>query len=243
MNIQDIQLDLDKSPSVWKWVTIGQGDKAGTTIRATVYDNGAAAALAGMSARFEMRMPNATYFEDTNCTVSGNVITYVVDESHAALYAGGGSEAYFALYDGDTAIYSTERFHVRVARAASDGANPGRAWTNGIEEWLEDASDELDGYVASADARVGATINAANAAVEGMRSDVDGAIEDTEDVIGRAESAIDAMGDISELAVPLMSSDVRGGAKLGTGLRLDDGHLSVEPISVASVHAITGIGA
>jgi hypothetical protein len=214
MNIQDIQLDINKSPSVGKWVTIGQGDKGGTTIRATVYDNGAAAALAGMSARFEMRMPNATYFEDTNCTVSGNVITYVVDESHAALYAGGGSEAYFALYDGDTAIYSTERFHVRVARAASDGANPGRAWTNGIQEWLDDASDTLDD-----------------------------AVSDTEDVIGRAESAIDAMGDISELAVPLMSADIRGGAKLGTGLRLDDGHLSVEPISVASVHAITGIGA
>ena len=227
MNIQDIRLDINKSPRVGKWVTIGQGDKGGTTIRATVYDNGAAAALTGMSARFELRMPNATYFEDANCTVSDNVITYVVDESHAALYAGGESEAYFSLYEGETAIYSTERFHVRVARAASDGANPGRAWTNGIEEWLEDASDTLDDAVADANSRVGATINAANAAVEQMRSDVDEAISDTEGVIGRAEDAIDAMGDISELAVPLMSPDTRGGAKLGNGLEIEDGKLRV----------------
>lgn len=227
MNIQDVRLDIDKKTGVAQWVTIGQGDKGGTTIRATVFDNDVAATLTGMSARFELRMPNATYFEDTNCTISGNVITYVVDESHAALYAGGENVAYFALYDGETAIYSTERFHVRVARAASDGANPGHAWTNGIEEWLEDASDTLDDAVADANSRVGATINAANAAVEQMRSDVDEAISDTEEVIDRAEDAIDAMGDISEQAVPLMSADVRGGAKLGSGLEIENGKLRV----------------
>lgn len=166
MNIQDVRLDIDKKTGVAQWVTIGQGDKGGTTIRATVFDNGVAAALTGMSARFELRMPNATYFEDTNCTISGNVITYVVDESHAALYAVGENVAYFALYEGETAIYSTERFHVRVARAASDGANPGTAWTNGIEEWLEDASDTLDAAVQAAqDAIEGKSITSATVTV------------------------------------------------------------------------------
>lgn len=49
----------------------------------------------------------------------------------------------------------------------------------------------------------------------------------TEAAERRIDDAIDAMGDISELAVPLMSSDVRGGAKLGDGLALSDGVLSV----------------
>ena len=37
--------------------------------------------------------------------------------------------------------------------------------------------------------------------------------------------AIEAVGDISELAVPLMSDVVRGGAKLGSGLKVDAGAL------------------
>lgn len=37
--------------------------------------------------------------------------------------------------------------------------------------------------------------------------------------------AIEAVGDISELAVPLMTADVRGGAKLGDGLHVEDGAL------------------
>jgi hypothetical protein len=35
------------------------------------------------------------------------------------------------------------------------------------------------------------------------------------------------MGDISGLAVPLMSADVRGGAKLGNGLEIENGKLRV----------------
>ena len=145
MNIQDVRLDIDKKTGVAQWVTIGQGDKGGTTIRATVFDNDVAAALTGMSARFEMRMPNATYFEDTNCTINGNVITYVVDESHAALYAGGESVAYFALYDGETAIYSTERFHVRVLRSARDGTAPAESWSSVIDELIDELGDAIEG--------------------------------------------------------------------------------------------------
>jgi hypothetical protein len=43
-----------------------------------------------------------------------------------------------------------------------------------------------------------------------------------------ANAAIEAMGDISELAVPEMTSNVRGGAKLGTGLSVVDGTLNVD---------------
>lgn len=48
----------------------------------------------------------------------------------------------------------------------------------------------------------------------------------------------EAMSDISELAVPLMSADTRGGAKLGSGLAVSDGALSVSPIPDASIDSV-----
>ena len=227
MNEQHVSLDISKSQGVAKLVRIGQGDRSGTTIVATVYDNGTAFDMTGMAAKFLMRTPGNGYVEDAHVNVSGNTLTYVVDEEHCAATAGVTDECYFQILQGETVIASTARFSMHVLRAAMQGADPSRAWTNGIEEWLDEASDTLDDAVADANSRVGATINAANAAVEGMRSDVDEAISDTEEVIGRAEDAIDAMGDISEQAVPLMSADVRGGAKLGRGLEVVDGALRV----------------
>ena len=46
----------------------------------------------------------------------------------------------------------------------------------------------------------------------------------------RAEAAIEAIGDISELTVPLMSSTTRGGATIGNGLTVDGGALSIGDI-------------
>lgn len=65
----------------------------------------------------------------------------------------------------------------------------------------------------------------------------------TQSAHGLMSAADKAKLDGIQQDVPIMSPTTRGGAKLGTGLLLDDEHLSVEPISVASVHAITGIGA
>lgn len=42
--------------------------------------------------------------------------------------------------------------------------------------------------------------------------------------------AIEAVGDISELAVPLMSDSTRGGAKVGPGLIVEDGALSSKTV-------------
>lgn len=44
--------------------------------------------------------------------------------------------------------------------------------------------------------------------------------------IAEVDAAIEAIGEISVLAVPLMSSDVRGGAKLGSGFALTSGTLN-----------------
>ena len=47
-----------------------------------------------------------------------------------------------------------------------------------------------------------------------------------------AQAAIDAIGDIASVSVPLMSSSTRGGAMLGAGLEITDGALSVDPDSI-----------
>ena len=56
----------------------------------------------------------------------------------------------------------------------------------------------------------------------------------------RINAAIEAIGDISELAVPLMSADTRGGAKLGNGLAVTDGALAVGAIAKPTSGAVFG---
>lgn len=99
-----------------------------------------------------------------------------------------------------------------------------------IANATEDIRDELTQDIASALAQVGAATNAANTAAADASTATSAANAATQAATSaseRAEDAIDAMGDISEQAVPLMSPDVRGGAKLGNGLEIEDGKLRV----------------
>lgn len=192
MNVQDIILDIDKRTSPLNVIRIGQGDKGGTTIRAHVYDNGVTANLSGMTARFNMRLPDsAHYVRDLRCTVSGNVITYVVDESKAASVPGVTHVAYFDILQDSNVIYSTERFTVDVLRSALDETMPAESW----------------------DAAVEAAIENANSAAEDAREAAGGTI-------------------------PLMRTDLRGGAKLGDGLAVgSDERLSVVALTSSEIEA------
>ena len=107
MNTQEIRLDLDKRVTVSERVVIGQGDKGGTTIVAHIFDHGVAYDLTGKSAMFEMRIPKQTEYVRDNCTVSGNTITYIVDEEHAAAAYGTTDCAYFDILIGN----DINRFH------------------------------------------------------------------------------------------------------------------------------------
>lgn len=70
-------------------------------------------------------------------------------------------------------------------------------------------------------------------------ADVSDATESAEDAADRAEAAVEAIGDITVLAVPLMSADTRGGARLGIGLALDaDGRLNLIPTTVNSLGGV-----
>ena len=196
MNVQDINLDIDKRLSPSSVIRIGQGDKSGTTIRAHIYDNGVAASLSGMSARFNMQLPNTThYVRDTNCTVNGNVITYVMDEEHAASVAGTTDVAYFDVLQGSSVIYSTGRFSIDVLRSVIDGATPSEGWDSAIDEAIDNANEAAD----EARAAAGGTI-------------------------------------------PLMASNMRGGAKLGDGLAISSEVLSVAPLTTAQIDTVANDG-
>lgn len=145
MNTQTVILDVDKRYDPSQVVTIGQGDKSGTTIVAEVYDKGVSVSLNGYTAEFEMRLPDGrNYVRDDDCTVSGNTITYVVDEEHCGAAAGHTNECYFNIKYGSSVIYSTSRFRMDVLRAAHDGAVPSESWDSAIEEAIENANEAAE---------------------------------------------------------------------------------------------------
>lgn len=151
MNVQEVTLDLDKGVGVGQWVRVGQGDKGGTTIVARIFDNGTSIDLDGMTARFCMRLPDGThYVRDTDCTVSGNTVTYVVDESHCAAVKGMTDEVYFDILADGEIVYSTSRFSVHVLRGVTDGAVPGETYDSEIEDLIAELDEAIDGANAAA---------------------------------------------------------------------------------------------
>ena len=182
MNIQTIQLDVTKAPSTLPVVRLRQGDKNGTTLRAEMYDDGEELALAGYDVKFCMRVPDDWGYYEVSGYATGNVATFLIDETYAAGTSGKTDTAYVEVLDGESVIYSTGNICVIVLPSATEGRQAG-TYTNGVERFIEESEQRVD-------------------------------------------DAIAAIGEISELAVPLMSADVRGGAKLGSGLEIVDGYLN-----------------
>lgn len=304
MNTQHVSLDLSKAPTYAQMVTIGQGDSGGTTIVADVYDNGQAASLSGMTAGFCMRLPrDAGYVRDSGCTISGNQITYVVNESKCCSVSGRADECYFELLSGNRK-YSTSRFRVMIVRAADTDTEAAETWDSAFDIWKQQKDAQVSTAVGNANnaaSSANTAANAANAAADRANDAADDAIEATEDAndatfnanvaaryaersgsaaadaataaneaatsanaaatsangaatsatnattaantaVQRVDDALESLGDITQVAVPLMTVDVRGGAKLGDGLQLTNGALGVKPMSVATIHQITGMG-
>ena len=204
MNIKTITLDISKRSAVTPVLYLRQGDKSGTQLRVNVMRDGAAFPLGGYGVRFEMRAPKDRGYYECTGSANGNVATFTIDETYAAAFPGVTDVAYVRILEGSTVIVSTGNFRVVINEDGTEGADPNGAYTNGVTEWLEDATEQLN------------------------------------DVSWRAEAAIEAIGDISELAVPLMSTDVRGGAKLGHGLRISAERLGVQLVDGASGEASVG---
>jgi hypothetical protein len=99
-------LDLSKQFVATQTVYLGLGDRNGTTIIATISDNGIPADISGMDATLCARTMDGTIAFP--CTVSGNVVTCHLDERR---FASSAEMAYISLSDGQQ-VYSTERFRI-----------------------------------------------------------------------------------------------------------------------------------
>lgn len=142
MNTQRISLDLSKRTGNQQ-IVIAQGDASGTTIVATIYDNGTKLAETGVTAQFLIELPDGKHYVRDNATYNAGVITYVCDESKVASVHGYTDNAYFTLTKGNT-IVSTERFAVIVKPCAYDGMEVADSYDSAIQ----DAIDALDDAVA-----------------------------------------------------------------------------------------------
>lgn len=185
MNEREMALDLAKEPTIAPVLYLGQGDRNGTVLRVSLYDNGNVLDLDGCSVSFCMRAPGGLDYYEVVGTADGNVVEFLIDETYAAGHVGKTDEAYVSVTDPSDAISSTSRFSVVVLRNAKDGVVPAPAYVTPIEEFLENAQEDVDEAVAAAQA-------------------------------------------IVDYSVPLMSSTMRGGAKIGSGLTVEDETLSVD---------------
>jgi len=145
MNTFNLNLDLDKRGGVAQWVTLRQGDRRGTELRATIYDHGTQAG-GGYTCRVSIRLPGEgnEYYRET-ATYTNGVAVVTVDEEYAAAIVGV-TEGYFELLQGDAVIASTESFGVRILRSAQDGAVPGDKYDSAIEDALAEL-DEATGRI------------------------------------------------------------------------------------------------
>ena len=188
MNTQRIDLDISKPDAIAQTVTIGQGDKGGTTIEAHVYDGGGSVDLSGKTAMLEARLPDGkSYVRDVNCTVSGNVVTYLVDEEHVGAIVGITDDVYFDILDGPEVIYSTNRFRLKILRSAHDGAVPAEAWDNAVDALIERGDAALDAYDAAEEVR--ATAETSRVSAETSRQSAESSRVSAESARATAESA------------------------------------------------------
>lgn len=158
MNTFNLRLDLDKSSQI-QVVTLRQGDVDGTTIAATVYDHGALTDLSGISSAYiEFALPDGTHYYRGAASVSGSVVTALVDESQAASVPGRACNAYFSLVDATTGSeYSTASFAVAVLRSAVDGKTPGETYDDAIQGYV-DAWLEAQGFAPLTSAELAAIL-------------------------------------------------------------------------------------
>ena len=181
-------------------------------------------------------------FLDNTCIVENNIIegtqVYVNCDSFASLRGN-----IFRLTKSNGLIINCETVSSYVTVMGNDYNNhpledDNITTMNNPQNITSDYSVDIDRAISDAEAAastaqtaasmVQATVLTAQAsiasAIEAAQTATEAATEATE----TANNAIESIGDISELAVPEMTSEIRGGAKLGNGLKVDGGKLSID---------------
>ena len=145
MNTFNLTLDLAKAKQrQQQTIFVRQGDQNGTTIVATITDHGVAASTTGLTARFQMRLPDGTHYYRKAATLSGNVATVALDEAQAASAVGRTDVAYFQLLQGSTVVASTESFTVIVLPDALADATVPESYDSAIQEAIDNANTAAD---------------------------------------------------------------------------------------------------
>jgi hypothetical protein len=190
MNVQTIELDVNKRGCGNNCIRIAQGEGGGTTIKALIYDNGGELSLSGYSAFLVARLPDRIHYYRGSATVSGNTITYVCDESKLASVPGYTDEAYFEIIKGDF-LAQTERFALDILRSAKEGQKPAQSWDNAIDDLINrgEAAVSKAGKAAT-DATV--AVGNANAAVNICKSATEAANTAASKANAATRSATDA---------------------------------------------------
>lgn len=198
MNVQTIELDVNKRGCGNNCIRIAQGEGGGTTIKALIYDNGGELELSGYSAFLVARLPDRIHYYRGSATVSGNTITYVCDESKLASVPGYTDEAYFEIVKGDF-LAQTERFALDILRSAKDGQQPAQSWDNAIDDLIkrgETAVKSGEAAVAAANGAV-SKANTAAAKADTATGKANAAARDASAATGKANAAA---GDASTAA-------------------------------------------
>lgn len=198
MNVQTIELDVNKRGCGNNCIRIAQGEGGGTTIKALIYDNGGELALSGYSAFLVARLPDRIHYYRGSAAVSGNAITYVCDESKLASVPGYTDEAYFEIVKGDF-LAQTERFALDILRSAKDGQQPAQSWDNAIDDLVkrgETAVKSSEAAVAAANGAV-SKANTAAAKADTATGKANAAARDASAATGKANAAA---GDASTAA-------------------------------------------
>lgn len=117
MNIQTIDLDLDKRPG-GQVVYLGQRDRSGTQVKARITDNGEPLALSGLAVRLVIQLPDGkTVYRATPNSRSGNTATWQLASSTPTSVPGRTDVAYVEIESGDTVV-TTSRFTAIVLDSA-----------------------------------------------------------------------------------------------------------------------------
>ena len=190
MNVQTIELDVNKRGCGNNCIRIAQGEGGGTTIKALIYDNGGELSLSGYSAFLVARLPDRIHYYRGSATVNGNAITYVCDESKLASVPGYTDEAYFEIVKGDF-LAQTERFALDILRSAKEGQQPAQSWDNAIDDLIKRGETAVsNSEKAATDAT--AAVNNANAATNICKSATEAANTATSKANAATRSATDA---------------------------------------------------
>lgn len=135
---QSIDLDVGREgvgPEVW----LGEGDSNGTVLRVRVTEGGKDFDIEGYEPFLMVLLPDGRTIYRQGGTVEGGEAVIAIDESRMGNAVGTTRTAYLSL-ERDGVATSTQRFPLRILRAADDGADP-EPYASDLDELYERAEE------------------------------------------------------------------------------------------------------